>query len=260
MSGGSAIYRGRLRHRRFRPRERTFSYHLDLLALDLDDLPELFDRLPLVSARRPAPWRFRRADYHGDPGHDLRDAVRNSIAAELGSAPQGSILLCTQIRAFGFVFNPVSFYFAQDRDGRPAAVLAEITNTPWLERHHYVLGAGHRHADGSFRSCFRKDFHVSPFMPMEQDYTWRIGTPGEDFVVSMRNTEAGERVFAADMRLERRPFGPGELARLLLRRPWWSAGAALGIYYQALRLRLAGIPFHVHPARRRATTKETTGP
>lgn len=246
MSGRSAIYRGRVRHRRFAPRRHEFGYDLSLLALDLDDLPDLFDGMLLVSARRPAPWRYHRADYHGDPSRDLREAVRDSIEEATGFRPTGPILLCTQIRALGFRFNPVSFYFAYEGD-EVAAVLAEITNTPWLERHHYVLGRAELRADGGFESRFAKRFHVSPFMPMAQDYHWFASRPDQRLTIHMRNIEDGARVFDATMTMTREPLTRESLRRTLLRQPFLGLRIAFAIYWQALRLKLKGIPFFDHP-------------
>ncbi len=246
MSGLSAIYRGAVRHRRHEPVHHEFSYGLGLLALDLDDLPEILDPVALVSARRAAPWRFARGDYHGDPELDLRDCVRDSIEDATGIRPSGPIQLLTQIRAFGFSFNPVSFYFAHE-DGEPVAMMAEITNTPWLERHHYVLGPEHRDARGGFEARFAKTFHVSPFMPMNQEYHWRAGRPGEALAVHMRNLQDGREVFDVSMTLRREPFTAKSLRGVLLRQPLMGLRVAFAIYWQALRLKLKGTPFFDHP-------------
>jgi hypothetical protein len=129
----SALYRGRLSHARFEPRPHAFSYQVDLLYLDLDELPALLAEGPLRTGRLSA-LRFERRDYLGGAG-DLAEAARDRAAAVLGWRPAGPVRLLTQVRVFGRVFNPVSFYYCFAPDGRTLeAVVAEITNTPWGER------------------------------------------------------------------------------------------------------------------------------
>ena len=48
----SCVYEGVVAHSRFKPVEHRFSYPIALLYLDLGELPDLFDRRLLWSARR----------------------------------------------------------------------------------------------------------------------------------------------------------------------------------------------------------------
>jgi uncharacterized protein len=139
----SAVYEGWVRHRRVRPVEHSFRYRVFMAYLDLAELPELFDRVPLWSARRAAPAWFRRSDFLGDPELPLRDAVLDRVEELGGARPAGPVRLLANLRYLGHSFNPVSFYFCFAEDGeRLAAVLAEVTNTPWGERHSYLLDRG----------------------------------------------------------------------------------------------------------------------
>jgi DUF1365 family protein len=149
-------------------------------------------------------------------------------------------------RCLGVAFNPVTFYYCHDEAGQPDAVVAEITNTPWNERHRYVVAL---RADGRLAARFGKQFHVSPFQPMEQTYEWWFSTPGDLLLVRMRNVEDDHAVFDAGLTMERRPWTAGELAKTLARHPFMSAKVLFGIYLQALRARLAGATFHPHPDR-----------
>jgi DUF1365 family protein len=137
----SALYTGRLRHRRYEPAPHAFGYRTTLLWLDLAELDVVFRGRWLWSARRPALARFRRSDYlGGNDGQPLDAAVRERVAAETGRRPTGPIRLLTQLRMLGLAFNPVSFYYCYDAaDTQVEAIVAEITNTPWKERHAYVL-------------------------------------------------------------------------------------------------------------------------
>jgi DUF1365 family protein len=247
----SCVYRGMIRHRRFTPVPHRFRYRTFMLYLDLDELPRVFDGRWLWSARRFAPAWFRRADYLGDPSVPLADAVRTLVAERTGTRPTGPIRLLTHLRYWGYIQNPVSFYYCFDTAGSGLEfVVAEITNTPWGERHAYVVRANP--LSDAHAARFDKAFHVSPFMPLDQRYEWRFGTPGDRLTVHMMNHRDGERVFDATLALRRAPITGPVLARCLARHPWMTASVVGGIYWQALRLRLRGAPFHPHPATRRS--------
>jgi DUF1365 family protein len=248
----SAIYEGWVRHRRTAPVEHAFTYRVFLLYLDLAELDRAFRGRWLWSVDRPNVVSFRRRDYHGDPALPLDEAVRRTVEARTGRRPAGPIRVLTLPRILGFVFNPVSFYYCLDGEGRRVeAVLSEITNTPWNERHAYVLsaprdeGAGRRH-----RWRFRKEFHVSPFIDMDADYDWRFTDPGARLVVHMEDLGPGGRFFDATLALERRPWSGRSLAWTLARFPFLTFRVAAGIYLQALRLRWKGAPFFAHPSKR----------
>lgn len=247
----SCVYEGTVRHRRFAPIRHDFRYRMFMLYLDLDELPGVFDGRWFWSARRFAPARFRRADYLGDPAVPLASAVRGLVGEHTGERPTGPIRLLTHLRYWGYVQNPVSFYYCFDPSGTMVdTVVAEITNTPWNERHAYVVSAQRRRR--SHRTSFDKAFHVSPFMPMEQRYDWHFSTPGDRLRVHMENRSDGVRVFDAILALRRAPMTGPVLARCLARHPWMTASVVAGIYWQALRLWLRGAPFHPHPATRRS--------
>lgn len=247
----SALYTGRLRHRRFVPRAHRFSYPLFMMYVDLAELDEVFRGRWLWSVRRPALAWLRRADYLGDAAVPLDTAVRERVAERTGVRPAGPIRMLTHLRYFGVAFNPVTFYYCFDpSDTRVEAVVAEITNTPWKERHAYVLTeAMAEPGERGLRFCFAKEFHVSPFMPMAMSYDWRFDTPGRRLCVHMQNYQHGERVFDATLELSRREIGGASLARALLAFPCMTASVVARIHIQALRLWLKRVPFHAHPSR-----------
>ncbi|MEY4760524.1 MAG: hypothetical protein RLZZ200_380 [Pseudomonadota bacterium] len=242
----SALYTGRVRHRRRVPRPHAFSYRITYVWLDLGELDEVFRGRWFWSTRRPALAWFRRADYLGDPSVPLDAAVRDRVEAATGRRPAGPVRMLTQLRNYGHCFNPVTFYYLYDPSGDSIdTIVAEITNTPWGERQSYVLPVN---GDGPFEFAFDKTFHVSPFMPMRQTYRWRFGEPAQDIAVHMDNLEDGQPVFDATLVLHREAITTGALARVLLRFPASTVRVLAAIYWQALRLWLKRIPFHPHPA------------
>lgn len=247
----SALYTGRLDHRRHAPVTHAFSYPVTLAWLDLAELDQVFEGRWFWSTRRPAAAWLRRADYLGDASVPLDEAVRDKVFRETGSRPRGPVRLLTQLRMLGFSFNPVSFYYCFDPDGRRVeSIVAEITNTPWNERHAYVLQAEPGHpATATMRFRLAKTFHVSPFMPMGLDYDWRFSPPRESLAVHMRSTREGRALFDATLRLRRRALSTASLAGALARQPAAGLGVLAKIYWQALRLKLKGAPFHVHPGK-----------
>jgi uncharacterized protein len=246
----SALYTGTIRHRRFAPRPHDFSYRIFMTLVDLDELPGVFDRFWLWSARRPALAWFRRADFLGDARVPLSVAVRELVLRETGVRPAGPIRLLAHLRLFGWNFNPVTFYYVYDAAGeRVETVVAEITNTPWDERHAYVLQVSDAQRAGAqaHRWEFDKAFHVSPFLPMDMRYDWRFTEPGEALSVHMENWREGARVFDATLTLRREPIRSSTLARALASFPLITAKVSAMIYWQALRLWLKRTPFFTHP-------------
>lgn len=247
---GSALYFGHVLHRRHQPHAHAFRYPIAQLLLDLDELDSVFAGRWLWSVNRRNVAEFRRSDYFGDPDRPLADAVRDHAARELGYRPQGPVRLLTHLRFGGHVFNPVSFYYCYRADGQTLdCIVAEITNTPWKERHAYVLPATralHGHQD--LRWQFDKAFHVSPFMAMDCHYDWRFSLPGEQLRVHMQVWREGVRQFDATQHMQRRPLdGPG-LARVLAAYPLMTLQVVAAIHWQALRLWLKRNPVHDHPS------------
>ncbi len=244
----SALYEGRVRHRRFDPVEHEFAYPIFMAYLDLAELPAVLDPLPLWSARRPAPARFRRSDHLGEPERPLRECVLDLIEAERELRPTGPVRTLTNLRYFGHGFNPVSFHFCFDDSGeRVDAVLADVANTPWNEHHSYVIG--NESSSRVITGRIGKSFHVSPLMGMDQTYEWRTTVPGDDVQVHIESHRAGRRTFDATLSLERRELSPANASRMLARYPAMTAQVVAKIYWQALRLRLKGAPWHAHPER-----------
>ena len=245
-------------HRRFAPRPHAFSYAVCLTWLDLAELDSVFRGRWFWSTRRRALAWLRREDCLGDPALPLDEAVRRRVVEAGLPRPCGEVRMLTQLRNYGHCFNPVTFYYCYDaQDSRVDTVVAEITNTPWGERHSYVLPVPAEHPPGApLAFDFGKDFHVSPFMPMDVAYRWRFTTPGARLAVHMQNARDGQVLFDATLALSRREINGTALAGVLLRFPFSTLRVLAAIYWQALRLKLKGVPFHEHPRRVPATATE----
>lgn len=250
MTTDSCLYVGTIRHRRHTPRRNDFRYRIYLTCIDLGELDRVFARRWFWSVNRPNLAYFRRSDFLGDPAVPLERAVRDRIEAEIGVRPSGPIRLVAHLRHFGYNFNPVSFYYVYDASGKNLeVVVAEITNTPWDERHSYVLPVANAERVGAsvLRWQFDKRFHVSPFLPMDMQYDWRFSVPGERLDVHMENRSGDALVFDATLTLHREPLSGTALARALLAFPLITLKVTFAIYWQALRLLLKRTPFFTHP-------------
>lgn len=261
----SAIFEGNIRHRRREP-ARDFSFPLFMVYLDLAEADRVLSMTRLWGRSRFCPARFVREDYLGPGEATLDEAVRTRVHAECGRRPSGPIRMLTHLRYFGYVFNPVTFYYCFDDAERVTAVVAEITNTPWGERHAYVLDvdrAARRADDRPMRWRFGKEFHVSPFLPMDLEYDWTFTEPRDELLVHMNVRDRSPetpKVFDATLRMTRKPITPGFLRMLLIRRPLMTARVIAKIHVEAFKLWLGGVPTHPHPASRRppvATTPPT---
>ncbi len=258
----SAVYEGWVRHRRFEPVEHSFRYPLFLMYLDLDELPGVLDPFPLFSARRSAPAHFRRSDYMGDPARPLAECARDAVEAATGGRPAGPVRLLANLRYLGHVFNPVSFYYCFEETGeRVEAIVADVNNIPWGERHPYVLARGSRRG-AVLTDELDKTLHVSPLMGMDQTYAFRAGEPGERLGVHIESrpvqpatTRGGTqdvavregKAFDATLSLRRHALSRARLAGMLARYPAMSLQTVAKIYAQSLRLKLKGARYFPHP-------------
>lgn len=261
------LAQARIRHRRYAPRAHAFSYDMGYLLLDVDQLDAVCARSPLWSRNRFNLISLHDADLlqpaaPAPAGHSpvrmaLAAALREQLGRALGDTDQ--VLVLTLPRFLGYAFNPVSFYWVYPTGSRePACIAAEITNTPWDERHLYCFacdgGTTYRPVRGAatHRFVFDKRFHVSPFMPMDLDYDWRFKLDRDDggaSAIHMQLKRAGALVFDATMSFRLREMPAREQHLYPLRHPLQSLKIVAAIYWQALRLWLKRIPLFTHPAK-----------
>lgn len=265
MPYASSWLSGTVRHRRHSPVSHGFQYGTGMLALNLDEWTRFAEVSPLVSTERLNWLSLRRRDYLDPDQPDLRQAVLDHVHNATGWSPDGPVELITHPRYFGYVFNPVSFYFCY-RAGEvpaegavPAVIFAQITNTPWHERHVYCLEVDEVTTTSqgwhTVKAGFAKRFHVSPFNPMDQEYQWTFSFRGPELRIHMnvnRPPDDGgdtsrQRIFDATLVVQRTPVTRKSIHRSLMQFPVESFKVIAGIYWHALRLKLKGVPFHSHP-------------
>jgi DUF1365 family protein len=239
----SSLCEGYVHHRRVAPRLHEFRHKLKMIWLDLDETDQL-DDLPFWSSRSWALMRYRRQDFLLPHDLDLKEAVYKKLKEHQVTAKAGRVVLLAQLRSWGHSFNPVVFYFCYDQHEYLYAIVAEITNTPWGERHQYVLESPNIH---SHYFEFDKEFHVSPFMPMELRYCWRFRVEKNHVAINMRLQNKEDTVFSALMALDKTPLTRSKAIRTSLGHPLMSFGGVLDIYWQAFRLWLKKVPFYTHP-------------
>lgn len=256
----SAVAVGNVVHRRTWPVPHVFTYRTGWVLIDTREAQQVLNRGWWCGFRRPGLVRFHRQDFlAGDD--DLDTAVRDRVQAERGERPTGAIQVLTNLRMAGHCFNPVSFYFCRDAAGAVRHIIAEITNTPWRERFAYVLGGAADPADQHFD--FAKRFHVSPFHPMDQRYSWRfrfidqsgtdelgVASPANSVMIHMVNhqvVDGRERpIFEAALAVSLAPATPARLLHHVISWPFMTVRILWGIYFQALRLKLKRVPFFDH--------------
>lgn len=265
----SCLYECQVMHRRFAPREHRFLYRIFLFALDLDELAARPFRLGLFSVNRANLYAFRDRDYL--PVHEpefgraspatppaggmsaspapLRQRVEEFCARHGVDIGGGRVVLVTLPRVAGYLFNPVSFYFCHDRSGRPAAAIAEVTNT-FREVKPYFLGPDAFQPEGrGFRLRVPKHFYVSPFSDVDVAFDFTLRLPGDRLSIQIDDYAGADRTLTSTLAGSRRELTPARLAWFAVKYPLITLRIVTLIHWHAFRLWLKRAPWFRKAAR-----------
>ena len=264
IPGPAALCEGTVLHRRDAPSAHRFTAPVSLVWFDPDDPASLCGLHPAWSHRHPAPVRYRRRDYGTRPVGSLAEAAREDLGGAIGDAPRGPVRMLSQLRRWGWLFNPITFFFVWDAapddegSGRaPVGVVLEVTNTPWKERTRYPLPFTR---NGSrLVAEFDKQMHVSPFLGLDHVYRLSIEDRDEEVVADIDVREPdGRVVLHTALRTGRDPATRDRLGRSLRSQPFPTHRVSAGIHAQAARLWAKRVPYVPHPNRTRThpTMKE----
>ncbi|TWX69617.1 DUF1365 domain-containing protein [Colwellia demingiae] len=256
----SHIYLGNVIHRRFSPKKHSFDYRLFMLALDVADVEKAQGGFGIFGFSWYRPLRFVETDYlkasikdnskdnlAGDP-HSLSHRIKNKVHELAGYAEIKRIVMLVQVRCFGIYFSPANFYFCYDQDDKCTQMLAEVSNTPWNERHYYLVDLLKEEGD----KTTKKMFQVSPFMDLAMTYFWQVTPPcnGDDkLLVKIENKRVNDKngtvskLFDASLVMRRKPFTKASLLRIWCQLPVMTMKVVVTIYWQALKLFVKRVPF-----------------
>ena len=238
----SAIYKGKVYHQRFKPTQHKFDYDIYLfwLKLESNELEALSSSLTHFSAHDKARVRFKREDYLGDASVSLKQAVLERMT-ELndGITLKGDVFMLGQLRMWGLYFSPVNFYYLRNTEGKYTHMLAEVSNTPWNERHHYLVNL-------DTQDDTPKAFHLSPINPRDMTYKWSISQPSSRLSLAM-DCVRDDKEFSAGINLTKFTLDNANLSAALKRIPSMTIKTVAGIYWHALKLLLKRTPLYTHP-------------
>jgi uncharacterized protein len=238
-----ALYDGRTVHVRFQPFEHRLSYAIFQLLVDVD--APVPPGLKWLGHNRFAPLAFHDKDHGDRSGAPLRGWVEARLREAGVDAGGGPIRLLTFPRVLGYVFNPISVFFAYRPDGRLAGVVYEVNNT-FGETHSYVAPAD---GAGVERQEADKVFHVSPFFAVEGGYAFTLRGPGQTLTLTIDKSVAGVRDHLATLKATARPLDDRHLRAAFFKVPFLTLKVILAIHWEALKLLLKGARYHHKPDR-----------
>lgn len=242
----SGVYKGFVSHKRLSPKHHEFSYQISMLGIVVDELDQVTSQHSLLGTQWFNPVRFNEKDYiKSEPG-TLKQRIANKVSRLGGEWDGHKVLMIAQCRCLGLYFSPINFYYCFDKNEQCLFMLAEVSNTPWNERHYYLvnLNVESECKTKNKLQITKKDFHVSPFMELNMNYHWHISHPSEKILVNIQNftPDNSEKVFEVNMKLTKQPLKSLTLIKSWLCLPFTIVKVVTLIYWQALQLFIKKIP------------------
>lgn len=243
MAAG-ALYRGNVLHRRLRPRVHTLRYRVLHMLVDIDRIDELATNLRLFGHNRFALFAIHDRDYGAGDGTPLRTHAEGLLRSAGITPDGGAIHLLTMPRLLGYAFNPLNTWFCHGIDGTLRAIIYEVSNT-FGERHSYVMAVAP--GAGEVRHATPKRFHVSPFLPMDMAYTFRVRPPGARLAIGITVSDASGPVLSAIHTAHREDLDDAALLRAAFAFPLVTLKVTAGIHWEALKLWWKRVPLFRKP-------------
>lgn len=210
-----------------------------MVLFDLDCISELLNKIELKFLS------FNQDKYlENCNGVTLKQRALNKFSEEMKLDGTEKVYLLTQLKTFGILFNPVSFYYIYNKQG--LSILAEVQNTPWMEKHTYVLSSPVKSGQ-YYQYGFTKKFHVSPFLSMDFVYKLKANLPGNKLFVHMENWKNSDKAFDATLALQKLSWTQDNLNKVFIKHPFSTIKVIIAIYWEALKIYLKGNPFYSHP-------------
>jgi len=258
---------GEVFHKRFSPKKHAFKYKMHMPMINLRHRSEIANLSPLVSYNGFNIYSFHDVDYLSQfqiDGEDLYSRALRVCLAHLKhpsdeditclshKEPSVEVLMLSQWRFLNCVFNPISVYYFI-RNNRLLYVMAEVSNTPWNERHIYSYAIP---KDDNATWEDEKKFHVSPFNDLNMNYHWQCAFSDKRVSLNLALTRSAAVVFTANFHYQREPLNSDSFYRAIAKQPMLSLKTVVGIYWQALKLFIKRIPFYSHPKSKMEKTGE----
>ncbi len=244
MNAAVQLYTGHTAHERRQPFVHGFRYRLALMALDLDRLVEAGKASRLFSIERFNLFSFKARDHGPRDGSALKPWASRLLESAGIMGPFSRIRLLCSPRVLGYVFNPLSVYFADGPDGQLRGVIYQVHNT-FGDAHTYVAQVD---GDAPWRHGADKVFHVSPFFDVAGRYHFTLRPLEETFSLSILKAREDGPDFYANMQLHAKPVTDKALAGLFASQPFSTLKTILAIHGEAIRLVFKGARYHRRPA------------
>ncbi len=236
----SCLYKCSVMHRRASPKRHAFKYNLFMFYIDLDELDLLDEKIGFFGRNRFAPYEFRDSDHYNPRRIGLKKSIESYIREQGIEEPIGNVRLLTHLRVWGHLFNPVSFYFVDNRAGEPLCSIAEVGNT-FHEQKLYLIQTN---ADRNSNARCAKEFYVSPFSELDTQFHFKIAEPNQRLRLAIDQSRNSEVYFRSALVGSKQPISSRALAMSALRFPFITIQIVAAIHWQAFLLFLKGVPFH----------------